>query len=421
MKFAGFLFGFLILISVVQSASNATALTQGAFLGSLKVHQETFYSPFPAEPGRYFDLFVRLQNPPGSQSSSSPITNIVCRIDDAFPFSLDSEAEKQKSIGTMAQGQDVVLKFRMRVADVAVSGNNELPIKCKYSGFEWQEVKLKIFIQARDALLSINSIQVLPKLSFGPAQEGFIVLLLENSATSVLRDITVKLDLAQDFPFAPVESTNEKRITILNAGEKLELKFKLKAAPSAESRIYKLPINITYFDDLGKAYSRSMATALEFSSSPDVLLLLESSEINKAGLRGRVTVSVVNRGLGDAKFVTASIGKSSDFELFSKSEIYLGTINSDDSSSIDLDVFVFNSTTGHFSIPVGLTYVDDFNNEFGLDRNIEVKLYSEDELRAFNIEGDSNLPLIIGGVVGLVALLLLFNFIKWFVRQFARK
>ena len=408
-----------------DAVSNASALANPVSIGSLKISNEAFYSPYPVEPGRYFDLYVRVQNPPNYPSAySNSITSldgVVCKIDDTYPFSIDSSESREKLIGSLGAGQEASLKFKVRVADDAVGGSNDLPIKCKYGGMDWNSVKLSVYVQARDALLSVSTISIDPQGAFVPGEQKTLGITLENTANTVLRDITVKVDLGNDLPFAAFGSTNEQRIVLLEPGQVLDVNFLVKAFSTAESKMYKIPISISYYDDLGKSYSRSMTTSLEVFSSASILTNLDSTEIKKAATRGKVVVSLFNRGLTTSKFTTVYVLPSTDFELFSSKTFYLGNINSDDSNSVNLDLFVLNTTKKSIFIPLRIEYFDELNNRVVKDEQIEIKLYGQDELLKYGIETPSELPLIVWGVVAIVGLYLLFKLVTWIIGKFSKK
>jgi len=77
--------------------------------------------------------------------------------------------------------------------------------------------------------------------------------------------------------------------------------FDLVTLPEADGGIYKIPLTITYTDESGESYSKEDIIGLSVSSSPDLLITIDNSEIGKKTKTGNIVIKIVNRGLTNIK------------------------------------------------------------------------------------------------------------------------
>ena len=113
------------------------------------------------------------------------------------------------------------------------------------------------------------------------------------------------------------------------------MNFDLIALPDAEGGIYKIPIEITYTDEAGTSYTKDDYISLKLSSTPDLLIHVDSSEINADMKSGTVVLKIINRGLTNIKLLTAELDEGEGYEIMSQPEVYVGNIDSDDYETVD--------------------------------------------------------------------------------------
>ena len=68
---------------------------------------------------------------------------------------------------------------------------------------------------------------------------------------------------------------------------------------------------------------------VEVSAKTELSYSVES-EMNVIGEQGRIALKIINSGLGDIRFVNVKLGTASGYDLLSPSQVYVGTVNSDD-------------------------------------------------------------------------------------------
>ena len=310
------------------------------------------YEPYPAEPGDYVDVWIKLEN-----DADYDAEDTVVEFLKSFPFSLDPGVDPVTNMGIIGSRDDYVIKYTLKVSEEAVEGTNKLKIRFNPEPalYSWKEKELEIEVQTNLPIIAVTSTKVDPA-ELIPGEPANLMLDIENMGQSFLKDISVKLDIysavtqtatafgtstsvATDLPFAPHESSIEKRVPMLSAGKTKELVFKIKPYPDAESKIYKIPIVLTYTDNVGTVHTRTEVVSLIVNSEPDLSMKIESTTLSTKQKTGDISFEIVNKGLSDVKFANVVLADTDDYDLLSPSaEVYIGNIDSDDYETAEFRV-----------------------------------------------------------------------------------
>ncbi|MBN1386393.1 COG1361 S-layer family protein [Candidatus Woesearchaeota archaeon] len=418
------------MISMVLIAS-ALALTAGTDLElrdkadwdeTPVVQKFVNQDPDPAEPGQYVELRWKIEN-----NGDETANNVIVELIPEYPFSLDPNQEAVQRIGSLTAGQNtrdaVIVKYKVRVDKDAVEGDNEIRLRYRWGSYEWIEEEFAVAVQTRDASLSIEKIETYPQ-NLVPGKTANIKIHVKNLADSVIKDVTLKLDLALStvtmatgetgnaaysdlLPFAPVNSATEKRIRYVNPGETAIFEYEIIAYPDAESRVYKIPIQLKYYDELEKEYTKNDIIGISVGDEPEMTMVVDGQTIYGEGERGEVLVKIVNMGTNDLKFMNMIVRPSEDFELFGPDSIYIGKVDSDDYETVSLDIFVKDIKDDMLVLPLELKYRDSNNNEFFDEVMLAVDMYGSGEVKEYGLRQSSPivgfLIIIVIVVVGIFA------------------
>lgn len=331
------------------------------------------YNPLPAAPGRNVDVWINVQNV-GTEEAN----NIELEIVDSTVFKLLSNNDRVKIIPVLGTQNDKIIKYTLKVSDSAPDGSNEILFKYTIGNIVGSTFESKTFIDVKstEAPITISKVIMEPE-TITPGSSSELSLLIKNLAKSTsLKDVTISLGLAPvvsatailiDYPFVPVGSANQKTINRILPGQTAEIKFQLAAYPDATAQIYKLPIFLSYYDDTGTNYNKSVLIGIEVNSIPDILVVVESSEINSKVKEGTVSFEITNRGLSDIKLMTITLEESDDYEILSpSSEVYIGNIDSDDFENVRFEVKI-NGDAKEIAFPLQIEYKDALNKRFSED------------------------------------------------------
>lgn len=391
-----------LLLSISVAAQGAQVSTQIALQSDVRV---SFISqdPDPAEPGEYVDVRFKFENLGGDTTE-----DITVEIMPAYPFSLEPGEDRTKKIGSLQARQKdetgIIVKYRLKIDEDAVEGDNELEIRYKIGNSGWVTPdEFDIQIRTFDAVLDVEKIDIEPDM-IKPGGTAKLKLTIRNIADSLLKDINTKLILTS-LPIATLESSDVETIKNIEPKEAKTLEFNLIAEPDATSTLYKLPIGIDYSDELGNPYNKSITTALIIGTIPDLSATLETTEIYQSGEKGEVSVRFVNKGLGDIKLLNVILAENPNYEILTPYEVYIGNIDSDDYESADFMLKANDNVGDKLILPLTLNYMDSNNNEYEEKVNIEIKLYGNEQAKNLGLtQGNGSAGLIVVIVIVIVGI-----------------
>ncbi|MFC1800625.1 COG1361 S-layer family protein [Nanoarchaeota archaeon] len=401
---------YLTIIMLVLCASLVYASTTMQRFTSLEVSNDMTdngvenilmnQGPDPAEPGGYVELRVKVQN-----TGDEFATDTVFELMPQYPFSFDPGESSQIKIGTMYARQvgtdGVILYYKLRIDKNAVEGNNQLKLRYKTTNTGWIELKpFDVRIRTYDSILSVDSVESEPEV-IAPGETAKVKIKLKNVADSLLKDIKVNIGLVTiyslgtsstltELPLTPIGSTNEKTVEKLDSGEMVDVEFDLVADADADSKMYKVPITITYSDEVNMNYSINNYIGLKIGDTPGLSTILESSTTHTSGTKGEATIKFINKDAVDVKFLYLTLKPSDDFKLLSNEEVYIGNIDSDDYETTDVELFIKPGAKNPVNIPVAIEYKDPNNKKYNKNLNLKLQLYTKSEAVQYGLQKKSS-------------------------------
>jgi len=390
------IFGIIVLSLVLGSAGVFAASTSATGRTQLYFYDIDVtminHDPDPAEAGRYVTVRFKIENI-GAETAEDLVIELLPR----YPFSLDPGESAVKAIGSVRSRQvgdtGVILDYRLKVDENAIEGDNEIEIRYRVKNGAW--IKLEPFdieVKPHDILLSIASVKA-PKM-IKPGETSSIEINLENLALSYIKDVKVKLEL-DGVPFATIDSTNRKIIKQIKAGSKATVSFNLMAEPDAESTLYKIPIEVEFFDRLGVKYNKTENVGLIVGAEPDLSIIIDNSEIYSSEGTGKVTIKFTNKGVTDVKFLNVVLNEG-NYNILSTEEVYVGNIDSDDYETADFTLKLDKIKENNVVLPLNVEYKDANNNEYSKKINLPLQLYSDSEAKSAGLKkGNSKVGVVI--------------------------
>jgi len=378
-------------LAVFLIAFTALASGQGA---STKLDMQVLQTePAPLQAGEYADVWIRVTNT-GDAEAQRPSFEIV----DEFPFRATGKSEWNVS-GGLDTGESYDIRAQVKVSENAVFGENDIKIRWTGNGDSYITEKLPLEVRTDDRSLMIGDLEFPEHVA--PGSTGQMDITLENMENSDFRNIDVSLDVSE-LPVAPRE-TSRKRVSNIGPNGSETVSFELDVDGDAENGLYKLPVNINYQNQAGQELSVTETTGVNVGGTPEIDVAIDESDIRTTG-RGTMTLRIVNKGEGQARFSELEIGETDQYEVLSESSVYLGSMIADDYQTAEFDLYVKDDSTG-LSVPVNVTYTDgegEKTEELGVTR----QLYSGSELEKYSSSGSGNplvllvvLLLVVGGAV----------------------
>lgn len=333
------------------------------------------YDPSPVKPGDATDIWFEITNLKDEALNDFTVTFV-----EDYPFKVTSD--KTLTFSSLAAKGKIQFKFSVAVNENALEGSNNVFIQY-YSRTAGQitsepfAVSVKRMGSIVSATVGVSSVsEEIPRIAPGSAAD--VAVSVKNSANSVMKDVTVKLDLSSStMPFAPLGMTTEQKIRQINAGEEGQVTYKLVATPDAAAGVYKIPLIIKYYDEIGQLYNISDVVGVMVGSDPKISVALDSTELTKSTKTGKLVLKVINYGSEDVKFARIKVIAGSGFSLLSPAETYIGNVDSDDYETAEFRV---DASADSFTIPVELSFMDSNNKEYTEQQEVAITLYTPKQL-----------------------------------------
>jgi hypothetical protein len=356
--------------------------------------------PDPVKPGEYLELRWMVIN-----MGSTPLQDVEFMLVSDYPFQMLGNDDGVRQLGTIQghqKGEEgVVLYYKVRIDEDASEGINELTLMYRFTGVDdWTKLgNFDVRVQSVDAAVVIESVSLEPE-RITPGNSGRLTLKITNLADSLMKDINVKLDLMLEtmpqpttgteaalrydaLPFVPTSSSSEKRIASLKPGESVLVDYDLMVYPSALSRVYKLPVIMTYKDELDTEFEKDDLVGIVVGSKPDVYAVIDSSDLVAGKKTGKVSFKFVNKGVTDIKFLDVVLDETDEYKIISSKEEYIGNIDSDDFESVEFSIYLNNNGNAKkesvLEFPLHVTFKDANNIDYDKDVMMKYQIRTPEE------------------------------------------
>ncbi len=255
--------------------------------------------------------------------------------------------------------------------------------------------------------LTISSVTSNPS-EVQPGEKFSLDLTIKNNLNQDAENVIVSLNLnQQQIPFAPYQSSNEKKIDSIIEDDKEKVGFNLIAFSDAVSGIYNIPVQITY----NNGTSENFLVSVIINAKPKIDISSEGPVLIR-GTNGKITIKIVNSGLGNSKFLSLSLSQVSGTQIIGPNNVYIGNIDSNDFDTADFNVFVNANAPSLISLPVELIYTDSRNNQITENKIVLIKTYTAKEALGLGLMPKNNAPVIIISVIGVLILFLIYRRIR---------
>jgi len=392
----------MAIIVMISSAGASAQVLPGTAIRVNMINQE----PDPVDAGQYVTVKFRVEN-----IGIDMAKNVVFQLMPDFPFSLDPGTNATKSVGSLVGVQDannaVTLEYRIKVDPQALSGSTNLKLRYNIDSSGWVELPaFQVRVRRYFLGLSIDSIATSQEY-FEPGRQNDVTISVKNMADSPMRSVSVSLSLEGTTPFAPIGSGTEKRAYSIQPGQTQNFTFQLLTSPDTILGLYKISIAIEYIDEANNNHTISDILGIVVNAKPEISVRIDSSAIKSAGSSGKITLKLVNLGIGDVRFLNLKFSDTPDLTIVSGNEQYIGQLSSDDYDTADINAYVARANEGIVEIPVTLDYSDAMGNSYEQNESVVLRIYSAAEQRRLGISSGKS-PLWILLIVIIIAVGIVF-------------
>lgn len=237
-----------------------------------------------------------------------------------------------------------------------------------------------------------------------PGKSSLLRVDLKNNFGEGVEDVSLVLNL-ENTGFSTVGSSESSQDRIRSKDDKV-FTFQLKANNNLSPGDYNIPYTVHYkLDDNRTTQSGSFGVTVTADTE---LSFSVETEKNVVGSQGKMSLKIINSGLGDVKFVFVELS-GTGFEILGSNEEYIGTVSSDDFEVSTFDV-VYKSTSAKVN---AIVKYKDLENREQVERvEIPVKVYTVEEGIQLGIIQKNNTFIWIALVVFLVVVWFIYRILK---------
>ena len=201
------------------------------------------YEPYPANPGEYFDLWVKVYVGSAKYAKVEFVEN--------YPFSLDNDDDLIQEFDSSG---DYLLHYTIRVDEDAIEGINELELKISSNRYDDLSVTGSFDIYISDAQTDFD-------LVVQDSSDSEISLAIANIGKNTANSMIVRIPEQEDYT---ATGTNGQMVGNLDAGDYTIVSFTLS---STKRDAGDLIVQIDYTDNIGERRSVTKEISLSGSST----------------------------------------------------------------------------------------------------------------------------------------------------------
>jgi hypothetical protein len=174
--------------------------------------------------------------------------------------------------------------------------------------------------------------------------------------------------------------------------------FDVLAYASAAIKTYRIPLELTYYSANGSKLTRTDYAGVVVESKPELSVALESSTIRSTNTTGSIFLSVVNKGVADAKFLEVEVAPTNGLTILSGAKTYVGALDSDDYQTVEIKAYA-ETGASELRLPVALRFKDANNRAYEQQSAVVVPLYSQAELEKYGYATPQSLLVTVAAII----------------------
>jgi len=346
----------LFVLAILASAIIITPATAAG--GALKV-DITKYEPYPAEIGKYVDLWVNVKNMGGGTAE-----DVTIELVPKYPFTLDSSSNAHQNKGSIGVDTSAMYEYRLFVASDAKPGTHEITIRYQDDeGTTWSEkdFEIKVGTDTLDSrgTLKLEAIKTDPEVLI-PGDEGTVTITLTNTASQYSVTINGK-DYDTNAQLKEIEligsdgivvtTDSYQNMGVLGPGDSIETSYNVRVSDDATDGTEHLNLALT-----GSSHTYNAKWNIPIRVESAGIKIIPSKPLKLACDEGKIEFDVANTH--SSMFTSVSIEPRAEGITFTPTEYFIGTMEPDELFTIEFDCEV----TGNSSDDVELHLFAEYRN-----------------------------------------------------------
>ncbi len=365
----------LFVLAILASAITITIVPASAAGGALKV-DITRYEPYPAEIGKYVDIWVNVKNTGGGTAD-----DVTIELVPKYPFTLDSSDNARQNKGSIGTDASAMYEYRLFVATDAKTGTHEITIRYQgEKGATWSEkdFPIKVGTDTFDSrgTLKLEAITTDPEVLI-PGDKGTVTLTLTNTAS--LYSVTIDgKDYDTNAQINEVELIGSDGIVVttdsypnmgvLGPGDTIEISYNVQVSDDAADGTEHLNLALT-----GSSHTYNAKWDIPIKVETAGIKIIPSKPLKLACDGGTIEFDVANTH--SSTFTSVSIEPRAEGITFTPTEYFIGTMEPDELFTIEFDCEVTGNSPDGADLHIYSEYRNGNNRHEAIlnNRVIEVE------------------------------------------------
>jgi len=325
----------LFVLAILASAITVTPASAAG--GALKV-DITRYEPYPAEIGKYVDVWVSVKNTGGGTAE-----DVTIELVPKYPFTLDSSNNARQNKGSIGTDASAMYEYRLFVATDAKPGTHETTIRYQgEKGATWSEkdFPIKVGTDTLDSrgTLKLEAITTDPEVLI-PGDKGTVTLTLTNTASQYSVTINGK-DYDTNAQINEVElvgsdgiivtTDSYRNMGVLGPGDSIEISYNVQVSDGAADGTEHLNLALT-----GSSHTYNAKWDIPIKVESAGIKIIPSKPLKLACDGGKIEFDVANTH--SSTFTSVSIEPQAGGITFTPTEYFIGTMEPDELFTIEFD------------------------------------------------------------------------------------
>jgi hypothetical protein len=363
----------------------------------------TRYDPYPAEPGKYLTIWVKVQN-----LGSASAKNLTLELMDTYPFSIDASEDRIRSFGEVLPTEPVLVEYRVRVDEDSLDGRNPIDLKVSANGRDFFIESLDIYVESKAVDFAIGSLVSEPERLVSDSENNKLTMSLQNIGESVAK--LVKAELSLPDGFTPSDSySDEYSVGNIEAEGSGQAIFYIDIDESVEAGEQLGTLKVFYKDDSDEEYKRkTLQVRIPVRASPafEIASIGLIPELLGQGMEGvELKLDIRNSGSREAENVNVRVLKEATqpFDFDEKSS-FVG----------NLDPGETGQAVFHFDIDGAASlkkYILDLEIRYTTDSTVNI---ADDKV---SFEVTEPLPNPTGLYIMAIIAIVIIGLIVWYIRK----
>lgn len=283
------------------------------------------------------------------------------------------------------------------------------------SGFEMKQkifsitvLSIFILVLTLNIISSVN-VQSVSVDKLYPGKAGKVIIDVENNIGDDVEDVSFTLNINQQAtPGFSTQGTSEKSQDSINDGDQESFSFALKVGNDVKPGDYNIPYTIKYKNtDTEEIVTKTGSFGVSVGAQTELDFSVETKDAI-VGKQGKVTLEIINSGLGEIKSVSVDINPEG-FEVLSKEKVFVGTVNAEDSDIVTWDVLFEDDNP---TLNAVITYKDFDNSDQTKSISLPVKVYTQEEALKAGLIKKSKVGIYFGIFIALILIWIIYRQLK---------